>query len=151
MHYHAHYHTGGMGHVYRQRCKSFPIQDDEHFIVVCRYVERNTLRFGLVKRAENWRWGSLWRWLQKPAPDPKLLSPWPLPRLPGWAGRVNERLAKQELAAVRLSAQRGKPLGDEAWVASMARRLNLESNMRPRGRPRVRFPKEPKGEYNKET
>ena len=87
----------------------------------------------------------------KTGPDPKLLSPWPLPRLPGWAGRVNECLTKQELAAVRLSAQRGKLLGDEAWVESMARRLNLESTMRPRGRPRVRFPKEPKDEYNKET
>jgi len=129
MRYHAHYHTGGMGHVYQQRYKSFPIQDDEHFFVVCRYVERNALRAGLVKRAENWRWGSLWRWLQKPAPDPKLLSPWPLPRLPGWAGRVNECLTKQGLDAVRLSAQRGKPLGDEAWVESMARRLNLESTL----------------------
>nr|WP_315852898.1 transposase [Roseimaritima sediminicola] len=36
MRYHAHYHTGGMGHVYQQRYKSFPIQDDDHFFVVCR-------------------------------------------------------------------------------------------------------------------
>ena len=43
MRYHSHYHTSGMGHVYQQRDKSFPIQDDEHFFVVCRYVERNAL------------------------------------------------------------------------------------------------------------
>ena len=36
MRYHAHYHTGGLGHVYQQRFKSFPIQSDEHFFVVCR-------------------------------------------------------------------------------------------------------------------
>ncbi len=54
--------------------------------------------------------------------------------------RVNEPLAKQELDAVRLAAHRGRPLGDEAWVESIARRLNLESTIRPRGRPRVRFP-----------
>jgi len=148
MRYHAHYHTSGQGHVYQQRYKSFPIQDDEHFFVVCRYVERNALRAGLVDRAEQWRWGSLWRWLQKREPDPKILSPWPLPRLRGWADRVNEPLTKQELDAVRLSAQRGQPLGDEGWVESIARRLNLESTMRPRGRPRVRFPKE---ESNKEA
>jgi len=29
-------------------------------------------------------------------------------------------------------------LGDEGWVKSIARRLDLESTMRPRGRPRVR-------------
>lgn len=101
MRYHAHYHTGGMGHVYQQRFKSFPIQDDEHFLVVCRYVERNALRAGLVDRAEHWRWSSLWRWLKKPEPDPKLLSPWPIPRLPRWIDRVNDPLSEQELKAVR--------------------------------------------------
>ncbi len=72
MRYHSHYHTSGMGHVYQQRYKNFPIQDDEHFFVVCRYVERNALRAGLVKRAEQWRWGSLWRWLRKPETHPPL-------------------------------------------------------------------------------
>ena len=125
-----------------------PSARDEHFFVVCRYVERNALRAELVDRAEDWRWGSLWRWQHRPEPDPKLLSPWPLARLPGWIDRVNEPLSKQELDAVRLSAQRGRPLGDEGWVESIARRLDLESTMRPRGRPRVRFPKD---QTNKEA
>lgn len=140
MRYHAHYRTSGQGHLYQQRYKSFPVQDDEHFLVVCRYVERNALRAGLVKRAEDWRWGSLWRWLQKPEPDPQLLSPWPLARLPGWVRRVNEPLSASELDAVRLSAQRGRPLGTKGWVESIVGRLNLESTIRPRGRQRVRFP-----------
>jgi len=61
---------------------------------------------------------------------------------------MNESITKQELDAVRLSAQRGKPFGNEAWVESMARRLNLESTIRPRGRPQVRFPKD---QENKEA
>jgi len=85
---------------------------------------------------------------KKPEPYPKLLSPWPLPRLPGWLARVNEPLTKQELDAVRLPAQRGKPLGDEGWVESIAKRLHLESTIRPRSRPRVRFPQE---ETNKDA
>jgi putative transposase len=137
MRYHAHYQTSGLGHVYQQRYKSFPIQDDAHFLIVCRYVERNALRAELVDRAEEWRWGSLWRWLQKPEPDPKLLSPWPISRLPKWVERVNEPLTMQELDAVRLSAQRGRPLGEEEWVTSTAQRLHLESTIRPRGRQRV--------------
>jgi putative transposase len=138
MRYHAHYRTSGLGHVYQQRYKSFPIQDDEHFLVVCRYVERNALRAKLVKRAEDWRWSSLWRWLQRPEPEPRLLSPWPLPRQSNWVQRVNEPLTKGELDSVRLSAQRGRPMGDEGWVESIARRLHLESTMRPRGRQRIR-------------
>ena len=138
MRYHAHYDTSGLGHVYQQRYKSFPIQDDGHFLVVCRYVERNALRAGLVDRAVDWRWGSLWQWVQKPEPDPMLLSPWPIARLPKWVERVNEPLTEQELGAVRLSARRGRPLGEDEWVASMAQRLHLESTIRPRGRQRVR-------------
>jgi putative transposase len=137
MRYHAHYHTSGLGHVYQQRYKSFPIQDDDHFLCVCRYVERNALRAKLVQRAEDWRWGSLWRWLQKPEPDPKLLSPWPIPRLPGWVQRVNQPLSDSELDAVRLSTQRGRPLGDERWVESTVKKFKLESTIRPRGRQRV--------------
>ena len=136
MRYHAHFHTGGLGHVYQQRYKSFPIQDDDHFLVVCRYVERNALRAGLVKRAEDWRWGSLWRWLQKPEPAPKLLSAWPMPRSPNWVERVNQALSDTELNAVRRCAQRGCPLGEKDWVESTARKFQLESTLRPRGRPK---------------
>ena len=47
---------------------------------------------------------------------------------------------ENELASVRLSAQRGRPLGDDNWVESIARRLDLESTLRPRGHKQVRFP-----------
>jgi putative transposase len=137
MRYHAHYHTSGEGHVYQGRFKSFPVQDDNHFFVVCRYVERNALRAGLVSRAEDWRWGSLWRWVQKSEPDPKLLSTWPVARLPNWVERVNKPLSDKELEAVRQCVQRGSPLGDEDWIAATTRRLGLQSTLRPRGRPRV--------------
>ena len=52
MRYHAHDGTAGQGPGYQGRFKSFPVQDDEHFLVVCRYGERNALRAGLVDRAE---------------------------------------------------------------------------------------------------
>ena len=57
---HAHRHSAGRGHLYQSRFKSFVIQEDGHFLSVCRYVERNAVRANLVKRAERWRWGSLW-------------------------------------------------------------------------------------------
>ena len=135
MRYHAHYHTSGEGHVYQGRFKSFPIQDDDHFLVVCRYVERNALRAKLVGRAEDWRWGSLGRWLERPERNPKLLSPWPIARSTGWARQINEPLSDKELAAVRWSVKRGSPFVEENWVESIARHQGLESTLRPRGRP----------------
>ncbi len=143
MRYRAHYRTSGEGHVYQGRFKSFPIHDDAHFLTVCRYVERNALRAELVQRAEDWRWGSLWRWHQPAEPSPSLLSPWPIPRSPNWIDKVNEPLTDRELAAIRNAAQRGCPLGEPSWVESTAERLGLSSTLRPRGRPQVNFPEEP--------
>ena len=47
--------TAGTGPLYQGRYKSFPVESDDHFYRVCRYVERNPLRANLVSRAECWR------------------------------------------------------------------------------------------------
>lgn len=60
MRWHAHYHTSGTGHVYQGRFKAFPVETNEYYYTVMRYVERNALRANLVERAEAGRWGSLW-------------------------------------------------------------------------------------------
>jgi putative transposase len=57
--YHAYYQTSGTGPLYQGRFKSFPVQSDEHFYTVARYVERNALTANLAERAEAWPWGSL--------------------------------------------------------------------------------------------
>ena len=44
MRWHAHYHSGGTGHIYQGRFKSFPLEMDDHLYTVLRYVERNALR-----------------------------------------------------------------------------------------------------------
>ena len=134
--WHAHRHSSGTGPVYQGRFKSFPVQTDEHFLTVARYVERNALRAKLVDRAETWRWSSLWRREQE---DPKLsefLSEWPVERPRQWIKWVNESERAAELQDLRSCAQRGKPFGSEAWVVRMAKRLGLESTLRPRGRPK---------------
>ncbi len=51
---------------------------------------------------------------------------------------MNEPLTEKELGAARLSLKRGSPFGNETWIDATARRLDLESTLRPRGRPRVR-------------
>jgi len=55
--YQRHYRS--TGHVWQGRFKAFPIHEDEHLLVVLRYIERNPLRAGLAERAENWSWSSL--------------------------------------------------------------------------------------------
>ena len=136
--WHAHRHSTGTGHVYQGRFKSFPIQEDEHLYSVARYVERNALRANLVRRAEQWRWSSLFRWLRNAADDKTLLASWPSPRTRGWVEHVNAPQTEAELMALRRSVNRGNPFGDDSWCKRAIRELNLESTVRPRGRPKNR-------------
>ncbi len=53
--WHAHRQSAGTGHLYQGRFKSFVVQDDGHYLTVCRYVERNALRAGLAERADAWQ------------------------------------------------------------------------------------------------
>jgi putative transposase len=134
--WHAAHRTAGTGSLYQGRFKSFPVQTDAHFLTVARYVERNALRAHLVRRAENWRWGSLWRHHQADANARKILSVWPVPRPRSWLAYVNRAETPQELEALRRSAQGGRPYGNAPWQTRIAKRLSLESTFRSRGRPR---------------
>jgi putative transposase len=131
--WHAHHHTAGTGPIYQGRFKSFPIQKGEHFLTVCRYVERNALRANLVKRAETWRWSSLWHRLQET--NVPWLTPWPVAIPEGWSDYVNRPETEGELAALRRSVVRGAPYGGSAWQQRTAERLGLQSSLRDRGRP----------------
>ena len=136
MRWHSHYRTGGTGHLYQGRFKSFPVQDDEHLLTVMRYVERNPLRANLVPAAEEWKWGSAFARQQKSSRPDWLSTPEepPLPRQ--WRAWVNKPQTEAELTALRNCIRRSSPFGSEAWAKSSALRLGLESTLRPRGRPR---------------
>jgi putative transposase len=134
--WHAHRRTAGTGHLYQGRFKSFPVQSDEHFLTVCRYVERNALRANLVERAEDWPWASLAARRARAAAERPALTPWPIERPRDWTARVNRPFGPREEEAVRRSIRRGQPFGSESWQAEVAARLGLESAFRPRGRPR---------------
>jgi putative transposase len=128
--------AAGMGHVYQSRFKNFMIQTDEHLLAVLRYVERNPLRAGLVKRAQDWGYSSLSARLRGPAEMRGLLSDWPIDRPADWTRLVNRPQTDAEEAQILESIRRGRPFGDERWVMRMAARHNLQSTLRPRGRPK---------------
>jgi putative transposase len=104
--WHAMRGSAGAGHLYQGRYKSFLVQADAHLLAVCRYVERNPLRARLVRRAEAWRWGSLWR--RERGRGLELLSDWPVPRPDDWRRLVNRTEPRADLEALRASTQRGR-------------------------------------------
>jgi putative transposase len=132
--HHAHYHTRGGGHLYQGRFKSFPVQGDGHFLTVCRYVEANALRAGMVPRAEDWPCGGLSARSSRSGKVP--LSRWPVDRPANWIKLVNAAVDEPTLDSLRESVNGGKPYGSEPWVAQTARRLGLEYTLRGPGRPK---------------
>jgi putative transposase len=130
--WHAAHGSSGTGSLYQGRFKSFPVQTDEHFLTVCRYVERNPVRAGLVTRAEDWPWSSA----AKACNAESSLDEWPLPAPPEWKTWVNKPLRDAERAALRRSVAAGTPFGNDRWRRSVAQTLGLGSSLRSRGRPR---------------
>jgi putative transposase len=136
--WHAFHETSGTGHLYQGRFKSFPVQKDSHYLTVARYVEGNALRAGLVKRAEDWRWGSLWRRVRGGRDAQALLADWPVERPRNWVSCVNRPEDPEEIESVRACVLRGRPFGTKPWLLRVVQRLGLQAVLRPRGRPRKR-------------
>ncbi len=126
----------GTGHLYQARYKSFPVEDDEHFLAVARYVERNPQRAGLVSRAEDWQWGSLWRRCRNAIAPSIPLSAWPMPIPASWLDWVNAAEDEDQLKQLRTSIGRGRPFGRVEWQHRVAKQLRLESSFREPGRPK---------------
>lgn len=139
--HHQHYHTRGGGHLYQGRYKSFPVQDDRHFLTVCRYVEANPLRAAMVARATDWRWSGLSArgssgGGRRGTGKPLKLSTWPVDRPAGWVDVLERSLKPDELQRLRTSVNRGRPFGDDAWTRRTAARLGLQFTLRDPGRPK---------------
>ena len=47
-----------------------------------------------------------------------------------------QRQTEAEVAALRCCLNRGRPIGETNWVTDTAKRLGLESTIRPRRRPK---------------
>jgi putative transposase len=135
--WHAHYHNVGHGHLYQGRFKSFPVAADEHLLTVCRYVERNALRAGLLGGVRSCGAGAVCGVGSRAGGESQALwSAWPVSRLANWLEWVNEPQTRAEEEAVRTCIRRGRPYGSAGWVEGTARRLGLTQTLRPQGRPR---------------
>jgi putative transposase len=101
-HYRRQTSSVGLGHVYQSRFWSDVLADEAHYLVALRYVEANARRAGLARRAEAWRWGSLW---ERAGGDRELLAPSLVPLPENWAELVNLDQSDAELAPLRSLAR----------------------------------------------
>jgi putative transposase len=131
-HWRKHRKTLGRGALYQGRFRSFPVQSDVHFINVARYVEANPLRASLVTKAEEWRWGSLWRRSSQVAEN---MAKWPTEMPRDWTALVNRPIDPAVLPRMREAVSKGMPYGGDIWSKRAVDTLGLQSALRGPGRP----------------
>jgi putative transposase len=133
------------GHLWQGRFYSC-VLSESHLWRAVRYVERNPVRAGIVKRAEDYRWSSARSHVfgtRDPLLDPKM----PLVGVVGnWSDWLSSEDIDSELKAIRKATAKDFPFGEGAFVE------NLEAELGRRLRPNKvgRRPK-PKPEPGEET
>jgi len=139
MRWHTAHRTVGTGPLYQGRFKAFPVEEDGHFLTLCRYVERNALKAELAERVEDWPWSSVWRRIHPgERDDGPVLHDWPVdrPTERRWVQMLNRSQSATDEAAVEHCMKRGCPFGSERWASTMVKKLQLEHTVRKPGRPK---------------
>jgi len=139
--WHAKPRRAGTGGLYERRFRSFPVQDNLQLLDVMRFVEAHPRRTRLVDSVGDWRWSSAFRRAKPdetslPLLSSPLLSSPPVPLPMDWSEQLGVEMTAETLDRINHCIHRSCPYGDSAWVKKIATRLNQESTLRPRGRPR---------------
>ncbi len=131
--------TTGQGHLYQGRYKSFLCQQDDHFITLVRYVERNAKKAGLCNMAQDWKWSSIWRRENGNKEQCKILSEWPVEMPSGYLELVNQEFDKKNIETERVidaTIEKGNPFGNSEWLKKIVKKFGLEQTLRKVGRPK---------------
>ena len=124
------------GRLWECRYHSSVIDEEGYLWAVSRYIEKNPVRAGTVRKSEKYPYSSApAHILGKKDPvlgealfDDKEIS--------NYKRFMLEEEKEEELERIRRQTRLGKPLGDEKFLDILCRRLNRDLIFRPRGRPK---------------
>ncbi len=112
--------------------------DGHHWATALRYVELNSVRARIVKRAEDHRWSSARAHLGlEPAPDwldtEQFQARWPTPG--DWRESLTT-LTRAETAAIRQATRHDAVLGSDDFIQNLEQTYSVQLRAKPLGRPR---------------
>jgi putative transposase len=114
---------GWRGHLWQGRFVSFIL--DERYLLACtRYVELNSVRAGLAKKPEDWRWSSAGPHIKRK--DDILVQTKPLLEMVNspWERFLSVDARAAEITLFQKHERTGRPLGEEAFIAKMEQLLD---------------------------
>jgi putative transposase len=105
------------GHLWQERFHSC-VMDEPHLLAAVRYIELNPVRAGLCNSPSDWPWSSVHAHLA--ALDDALTTTRPmLQRVGNWQPYLRGGGSDETLHRLRQHARTGRPLGNDAFVASL--------------------------------
>lgn len=128
---HLHGKTEQIGHLWQARFFSCPM-DEAHFQTAVRYVERNPVRAGMTRRAEEFRWSSApahCRIREDPLLSGDLPSRW---GINDWSDWLAEGDGDPRVPDLRADTITGRPLGSADFLRKVEKRLG--QRLKPRRR-----------------
>lgn len=129
---------GWKGHLWQGRYFSSPL-DEAYLWAAVRYVERNPVRAGMVRKAEAYRWSSAAAHCgteQDALLD--LESVWnkQFATIENWSEWLAEGDEADELQILRRNVEKGLPCGSESFVQALGNQVGRMLMHRPQGRPK---------------
>jgi putative transposase len=105
---------GWRGYLWQGRFISYPM-DEKYFYSAVRYIERNPIRAGLVKKAEDYPWSSAKAHVFKEN-DVLLSDNFMTSEIKDWSTFLKEEADKTDIKLFKQHANTGRPLGDQEFI-----------------------------------
>jgi len=105
------------GYLWQGRFSSFPL-GEKYFYAAIRYVERNPVRAGLVKRAEDYEFSSAKAHVYKKK-DPLLSNNFAIEEIKDWKAFLANDDNEEDKKLFRKHTRVGRPLGQEGFIEKM--------------------------------
>jgi putative transposase len=122
------------GHLWQGRFASF-VLDEPYLLTAARYVELNPVRAGLVGAPSRYRWSSAAAHVR--GKDDALVKVAPLLELaPNWRAFLARVIREEDIKLLRAHENTGRPLGDEAFLATLEQDLGRILKRQKPGRKR---------------
>ncbi|MCX5698630.1 MAG: transposase [Candidatus Omnitrophica bacterium] len=105
------------GYLWQGRFSSFPL-DEKYLYAAIRYIERNPVRAGIVKRAEDYEFSSAKAHVYKKQ-DSLLVDNFVIKEIRDWKAFLAEGDKEQDTKLFKKHARAGRPLGKEGFIENL--------------------------------
>ena len=125
------------GHLWQGRFYSC-VLDEDYLVAALRYVERNPVRAGIVRKPWRWKWSSAGVHVGQGDGVINLENITTLidTTAEEWKEYIDLDENEEEVENIRKHTLLGRPLGTKDFIAKLGKRIGMVLSVLPRGRPK---------------